>query len=86
MGKPLISSSFSGLKENVLDGINGFVVQPGNVSDLVFAMKRFLEMKQDTLKRFSERAREYALNNFDVSTQKRKHCVLYDRITACGME
>lgn len=81
MGKPLISSSFSGLKENVEDEINGFIVEPGNVNDIAFAMRRFLEMGKDTLEHFSLKAREYAINHFDIAKQKREHAKLYERIT-----
>ena len=82
MGKPLISSSFSGLKENVQDGINGFVVEPGNVSDVAFAMKRFLEMDKATLDRFSLKAREYAVKNLDIAKQMKAHSVLYTNMTS----
>lgn len=81
MGKPLISSSFSGLKENIQHGISGFIVEPGDVSGVALAMKRFLEMDKETLKRFSMKAREYAASRFDVTQQKTAHALLYERIT-----
>jgi glycosyltransferase involved in cell wall biosynthesis len=80
MGKPLISSSFSGLKENVTDGVNGFLVRPGNVDDVALAMKRFLEMDKETLMEFSRRARAHA-SNFDVNKQMRCHALLYDLVS-----
>ncbi len=80
MGKPLISSSFSGLKENVLNGSNGYLVQPGNVDDVASAMKKFLKMNKDTLYEFSGRAREYAVTHFDIKNQVKAHALLYESI------
>lgn len=77
MGKPLISSTFSGLKENVQDGVNGILVEPGNVQEIAGAMKRFLDMDGGTLRSYSENARRYALENFDVKKQLEAHASLY---------
>ncbi len=79
MGKSLISSSYSGLKENVVDGYNGIMVRPGSVDDVVSAMNRFLEMSSDELARFSANARSYAEKNFSVKKQLEQHSVVYDR-------
>jgi glycosyltransferase involved in cell wall biosynthesis len=86
MGKPLISSSFSGLKENVLHGINGFLVRPGNVADTASAMKQYLEMSKETLQQFSLQARAYAMDNFDISTQQKDHASLYRSLAVTAVK
>ncbi len=78
MGKPMISSSYSGLKENVLDGINGVLVQPGNIHEIAASMKKFLEMDVMTLRKYSENARQYAVDHFDIKKQLQAHRSLYD--------
>jgi len=78
MGKPMISSSFSGLKENVLDGFNGFLVEPGNIDAIAGAMRKFLEMDCTTLRQFSENARQYAVDHFDIKNQLEAHASLYN--------
>jgi L-malate glycosyltransferase len=82
MGKPLISSSFSGLKENVLDGINGLLVKPDNVEEVAEAMNIFLEMGKDKLNSFSIQARNFSKLNFDINQQLEKHSSLYINLSA----
>jgi len=80
MGKPLISSSFSGLRENVVDGYNGILIRPGNLADVVSAMSRFLEMSSEELARFSANARSYAEENFCVRKQLQRHLAVYEKV------
>jgi len=69
MGTPLISSRYCGLVENVDDGINGLLVEPGDLSEVKGAMVRFLEMSDDALASFRAAAREKAVRNFSVVQQ-----------------
>ncbi len=78
MGKPLISSSFAGLRENVVDGYNGILIRPGNVDDVVAAMSRFLDMPPDELTRCSANARSYAEDNFCIEKQLQQHLAVYE--------
>jgi L-malate glycosyltransferase len=80
MGKPLISSSFSGLTENVVDEESGILTRPGNVDDVVSAMSRFLRMPPDEFARFSANARSYAVENFCINRQLREHSLVYKRV------
>ena len=80
MGKPLVSSNFSGLKENVQDHANGFLVMPGNVEDLLKKMELFINMNKDELNEYSRKAREFAQDHFSVSIQLQKHASLYESI------
>ena len=77
MGKPLVSSSFSGLKENVVDGSTGFLVRPGNVEEVAAAMERFLVMGSGELGLFASNARSHAEANFDIKLQIAAHDELY---------
>ena len=81
MGKPLISSSFSGLRENVQHGVNGFLVEPGNTGHIAAAMRHFLEMDKETLQRFSRNAREFAAGRFGIAKQQTAHALLYERMS-----
>jgi len=80
MGKPLISSSYSGLVENVVDGYNGILVRPGNIDDVCSAMRRFLEMSSDELIRFSTNARSYAEDNFSITKQLQRTLGVYEMV------
>lgn len=69
MGTPLISSSYCGLSENVDDGINGVLVQPGSFSEVKRAMVGFLGMRDDGLSSFRAAAREKAVRSFSAVHQ-----------------
>lgn len=80
MGKPLLSSSFSGLKENVRDGIDGWLVEPGDVRGIVTALERLRGMSPDALAGFSRNARLAAETRFDVGLQRSQHAALYSEL------
>jgi glycosyltransferase involved in cell wall biosynthesis len=69
MGIPLISSSYSGLKENIDDGVNGFLVRPGNVDDVIARMKDFMMMHNDKTALFKLNARNKAVSSFSIQKQ-----------------
>ncbi len=43
MGKPIVASRIGGLADLVLDGVTGFAVAPGNVSELTTALQRLVD-------------------------------------------
>lgn len=81
MGKPLLSSSFSGLKENVIDGSNGFLVPPGGIDQIADRMRHYLRMSATDYKLFSARAREHAEREFNITDQLSKHRDIYAELT-----
>jgi glycosyltransferase involved in cell wall biosynthesis len=82
MGKPLISSPSSGLRENVCDGINGYLVPPGDIERTAEVMKMLLNADRDKLKKLSMATREYAISKFNIVDQIKAHISVYDRITS----
>jgi glycosyltransferase involved in cell wall biosynthesis len=77
MGKPLITSSYGGLRENITDGQNGILTRPSSVDDVIAGMERFLGMSPQELTQFSANARSYAEKNFDVKRQIQLHRSIY---------
>jgi glycosyltransferase involved in cell wall biosynthesis len=82
MGIPLISSSYSGLKENIDDGRNGFLVRPGNADDVKDRMKDFMQMGRDGLARFKQEARRKAVTAFGITRQMESFHQLYGKLLA----
>lgn len=80
MGKPLMVSSYAGLIENIIDGQNGILTRPGNVNDVIAGMERFLNMSPQELTRFSDSARSYAEQNFDIESQVKSHRAVYNDV------
>ena len=58
-GKPVIASNVGGIPENVRDGVNGFLVSPGDESGLAAAMEQ-LAASPDLRKRFGAAALDLA--------------------------
>lgn len=69
MGKPLISSNYAGLVENVDDGLNGRLVECGDVLDVAEAIGWFLNLDPPALARLARNAREKAERVFCVERQ-----------------
>jgi len=63
MGKPVIVSSYSGLPENVRDGVDGWVVPPHDPDSLTRALKGILE-RGDRLADMGKMARAKAVDEF----------------------
>jgi L-malate glycosyltransferase len=72
MGKPLISSNYAGLVENVDDGLNGRLVECGDVDAVAEAIDWFLGLDTATLAQLSCNARLKAEHVFSAENQVRK--------------
>jgi len=77
MGIPLIASYYSGLKDNIDDQVNGIFVEPGNVQQIVQAMRKFLEMSPEELVVYREQAHAKAERAFNQKLQMARIKALY---------
>jgi len=69
MGKPLLSSNYAGLVENVDDGLNGRLVECGDVEGVAEAIRWFLDQSPEQFERLRRHARQKAELVFDVRRQ-----------------
>jgi L-malate glycosyltransferase len=69
MGKPLISSNYAGLVENVDDELNGRLVECGDAEGVAEAIDWFLRLSPDQLAELSRNARLKAQRVFTVDKQ-----------------
>ena len=77
-GKPIITTSIYGCKETVVDGVNGYLVEPKSVPALVDAIKRYIELSQEQRRQMSIESRKLAESRFDI----KKVIAVYDDIIA----
>lgn len=77
-GKPIITTSIYGCKETVVDGVNGFIVEPKSVPSLVDAITRYIELSPEQKKQMSIESRKLAESRFDIQ----KVIAVYDDIIA----
>ena len=81
-GKPIITTSIYGCKETVMDGVNGYLIEPMSVSALVDAIKRYIELSQEQRRQMSIESRKLAESRFDI----KKVIAVYDDIIAHAKE
>jgi glycosyltransferase involved in cell wall biosynthesis len=72
MGKPLISSNYAGLVENVDDRLNGRLVEVGDADGVAEAIGWFLDLDAAALGEVSRNARLKAERVFNVDNQIRE--------------
>lgn len=65
MGLPVITTDMPGCKEAVIDGENGFLIPPRDVSALTKAMAKFIE-KPSLISSMGTQSRKIAVEKYDV--------------------
>jgi glycosyltransferase involved in cell wall biosynthesis len=70
-GKPSVVSRNGGLQEAAVDGVTGFVVPPGDVTDMAESVLALLE-NESRCREFGERARTRVQQFFDAEQNTRK--------------
>jgi len=65
MARPVITTDAPGCRETVVEGVNGFLVPPGDVDALARAMERFLQ-KPELIPRMGKESRRLAEERFDA--------------------
>ncbi len=69
-GRAIITTDMPGCRETVVEGENGFLVQPGSVSDVVKAMRAFLE-NTALAASMGEKSHELVRSRYDVNIVNR---------------
>lgn len=71
MGRAIITTDVPGCRETVVDGLNGFLVPPWSIQDLVDKMIRFIEYP-DLIERMGKESYRIAQERFDVSAVNKR--------------
>lgn len=65
-GNPIITTDSVGCREAVIEGVNGFLIEPQNLDELVKAMDFFIT-NPEKIKEMGINSRKYAEERFDVN-------------------
>ncbi len=65
-GNPIITTDSVGCRESVVEGVNGFLIEPQNLDDLIKAMEYFIKNPYK-IKEMGFNSRKYAEQRFDVN-------------------
>ncbi|MDR0138007.1 glycosyltransferase family 4 protein [Metabacillus idriensis] len=79
MGKPVIASNIRGCREEVQDGVNGFLFEKGNHIDLYNKLNDLVG-NEDKRKLFGANSRELAIQEYDENLILKKQCDLINQI------
>lgn len=64
-GRPIITTNRSGCKEVVIDGINGYMVEPKNGQELIRAIERFIHLSSEIRAEMGKNGRMHVEKCFD---------------------
>ena len=79
VGRPIITSNSVGCKEAVIDGYNGFLIEPKDVDALTERLDQLIKDKSLRMK-MGKNARDYAEKYFDIEDVKGKHLAIYQEL------
>lgn len=80
-GTPVVAYANGGVKQVVVDGVTGFLINDGNIRQMAEAIERLCEDK-DTLQQMGASGRAHALLNFSEAGTCGHFAELYERIRA----
>ena len=79
IGRPIITSNSVGCKETLVDGYNGFLIQPKDVDALTEKLDLLLSDKELRVK-MGKNARKYAEDYFSIEVVKERHLAIYGEL------
>lgn len=78
-GRPVITSNSVGCKETVIDGYNGYLIQPKDVDALTEKLDLLLSDK-DLRVKMGQNSRKYAEKYFDINVVIERHLNIYQEL------
>lgn len=79
IGRPIITSNSVGCKETVIDGYNGFLIQPKDVDALTEKLDMLISDKELRVK-MGKNSRKFAEEYFSIEVVKERHMSIYDEL------
>lgn len=78
-GKVIITTDTPGCREVLMEGKNGFFVEPRSTESLVSVMHKVLDLSADELKNMKETSRELAVVRFDENIVIRRYLEIVEK-------
>ncbi|MGN6529573.1 MAG: glycosyltransferase family 4 protein [Burkholderiaceae bacterium] len=85
VGRPVVTTRIAGIPELVRDGVDGWLVPPGSIEDLVQAMGACLAASPETLAGLGASARARVQERHDADVEAGKLGTLFAASAAAGM-
>lgn len=78
--KPVIVSDLPAFREEVADGINGFIFKSENISSLKSILKKCIDMSVDEYSNLQDATTKYIDSNYSLETIKDKYIEMFDNL------
>lgn len=79
LAKPVIATKGGGTNELVINGVNGFLINPGSISELKEKIK-ILIINNELAKKLGDKGRQLVNEKFDIRIMTEKYIELYDSL------
>ncbi|WP_415843403.1 glycosyltransferase family 4 protein, partial [Xenorhabdus thuongxuanensis] len=74
---PVIVSDYSGLPENIIHGVNGWITKKNDINSIKNILEEISRLPIDTIRKMGLEARQKSILDFDVNTMQEKTIQLY---------
>ena len=79
LGLPVIASAVGGIPEVIEDGLDGYLISPGDVASLTKQSQAIVE-DPHMLRTIGERARQRVAAEYSIQTVAQRHKILYESL------
>jgi glycosyltransferase involved in cell wall biosynthesis len=79
-GTPAVAFARGSMPELIKDGVNGFLVKPGDLRGMVKAVKRIYDMPEAEYRRLRENSRRHVEENFTVEKMVDGYIKVYEKV------
>lgn len=80
MGRMVIASNMGGIKETIIDGETGWLIEPGNLDSLIEKIKYVLSLNLEERLKHAKRARKHIEEKFSLATMQKKIISIYQKL------
>jgi glycosyltransferase involved in cell wall biosynthesis len=79
-GTPVVAYARGAMPELIEDGVNGFLVKPGDENGMIKAVKKIYDMPAEEYKAMRQRCREHVEKNFTVEKMVDGYEKVYEKV------
>jgi glycosyltransferase involved in cell wall biosynthesis len=79
-GTPVVAFARGSMPELIKDGVNGFLIKPGDVQGMVRAVKRIYDMPEKEYQRMRENSRKHVEENFTIDKMVDGYLKVYEKV------
>lgn len=83
-GTPVVAFARGSMSELIKDGVNGFLVEPGDTKGFAQALKKIYEMPEEKYQEFRRTSRKHMEDNFSIQRMVESYEEVYKKLIGNG--